>query len=232
MEKIKEKIKKEYFKYLTDKEYHEVDTLSADELLSLVNVIWSRYLRKNYLVHKVSPLAFLEDINGLLNANNLGFIVINKADLTAGNIAPNICGIICADVKLNKIVLPDEITNLMKKDISYLPEIILNTNLGEGPLSSSYENASSFAEEYSIDFLSVSSRVGTKEDYTNMARDIVTSSLFTYGLEADINLRDKLVKKYGKLIIKMVETANSLEKREELKNKIATLLSSELGITK
>ena len=120
----------------------------------------------------------------------------------------------------------------MKKDISYLPEIILNTNLGEGPLSSSYENASSFAEEYSIDFLSVSSRVGTKEDYTNMARDIITSSLFTYGLEADINLRDKLVKKYGKLIIKMVETANSLEKREELKNKIATLLSSELGITK
>lgn len=232
MEKIKEKIKKEYFKYLTDKEYHEVDTLSADELLSLVNVIWSRYLRKNYLVHKVSPLAFLEDINELLNDNNLGFMVINKADLTAGNIAPNICGIICANVKFNKLVLPDEITNLMKKDISYFPEIIFNTNLGEGPLSSSYENASSFAEEYSIDFLSVSSRVGTKEDYTNMARDIITSSLFTYGLEADINLRDKLVKKYGKLIIKMVETANSLEKREELKNKIAALLSSELGITK
>lgn len=221
MKKIKDKIKKEYFKYLTDKEYHEVDTLSADELLSLVNVIWSRYLRKNYLVHKVSPLAFLEDINELLNDNNLGFMVINKADLTAGNIAPNICGIICANVKFNKLVLPDEITNLMKKDISYFPEIIFNTNLGEGPLSSSYENASSFAEEYSIDFLSVSSRVGTKEDYTNMARDIITSSLFTYGLEADINLRDKLVKKYGKLIIKMVETANSLEKREELKNKIA-----------
>lgn len=232
MKKIKDKIKKEYFKYLTDKEYHEVDTLSADELLSLVNVIWSRYLRKNYLVHKVSPLAFLEDINELLNDNNLGFMVINKADLTAGNIAPNICGIICANVKFNKLVLPDEITNLMKKDISYFPEIIFNTNLGEGPLSSSYENASSFAEEYSIDFLSVSSRVGTKEDYTNMARDIITSSLFTYGLEADINLRDKLVKKYGKLIIKMVETANSLEKREELKNKIAALLSSELGITK
>jgi hypothetical protein len=232
MEKIKEKIKKEYFKYLTDKEYYEVDTLNADELLSLVNVIWSRYLRKNYLVHKVSPLAFLDDINGLLNANNLGFIVINKADLTDGNIAPNICGIICANVKLNKIILPDEIHNLMKKDISYFPEIILNTNLGEGPLSSSYENASSFAEEYNIDFLSVSSKIGTREDYSDMARDIIISSLFTYGLGTDINLRDKLVKKYEKLIIKMVETANSLEDQEELKNKIAALLSSELGITK
>ncbi len=228
MKLIKEKIKSDYFKYLTDKEFYMVDSLNYDELLTLTNVIWARYLKNNYLIHVVSPLAFLEDVKGLLNDNNLGFMVISNDDLKKGCIKPNICGIICSDVLFNKIILPLDAGSIRKKDISYFPLKVLNTNLGEGSLSSSYYNAFSFAEEYGIDFLPILSNKGTREDYTNMVRDVITSVLFARGFSFDINLRDRLVKKYGKEIIIMVRS----DDEDILNDKIDALLVRELDLVK
>lgn len=232
MKKIVKKIKEKYVKYLTEEEKDTLDFADKEELLVIINKIWDAYLNENVLIHKLSSsLSLLKDLNELLNSNEDGFMLISRDSLKEGLLPAGLCGFICHNVKINKLLLPNDCASLKRGDISYFPRAVLCVNIGEKELGSSYETAKDFADEYSLNFMSVISKNIKEEDYINMVKDILAAYLLKKGKASDLELRDRLISKYQKQIISLFRKEKDLEDFNAIKLEyiIGNLFDESLG---
>ncbi len=226
------KIKEKYWKYLTKEEIDTLDYITKEEMLIIINKIWQGYLREYVLIHKLSSsLSLLKDLKELLNSKEDGFILMPYNSLEEGLLPAGFCGFICHNVIINKLILPIDVASLQKVDITYFPGTVLNVNIGEKELSSAYETAEDFADEYGLNFMSITSQNINDEDYGNMVKDIVAAYLLERGMGSDITLRDKLINKYQERIISLVKKEKSLDDFDAIKLEciIGNLLDASLG---
>lgn len=201
MEKIKSRIKKDYFNGI----YFD---LTDDEVLDFVNKVWRKFLDGgSLLTMPLSPLTDIDSLPDVLKRKTNGYRIITKdgiKDIPAGEIGL----IVSIDWTQSKeVYMPDELINV--KTIEVKPEIqgIYSVNNGEGVLSSSYENAKTLAEVLDIPFKSFDKHKYipkyeiSEKDYLSLVQEVISDYIIRKHHTLDLDLRDRLVTTYQNDII-------------------------------
>ena len=187
------------------KTYFKGKNISDEIVVSFVNDIWRRFLSEdNYLVIPISQLSNIDSLEEFLKNSVYGFRILNKDTvkiIPAGEIGL----IVNVDwMESDKIYMPDELFNT--KYFRAYPNIVgvYSVNNGEGILSSSYENALHIAQTLDIPFTSFDKHdydATYEMDYDSLVSDVICTYLIKSVGKLEMDLRDKLIRKYGNAII-------------------------------
>lgn len=201
MEKIKSRIKKEYFNGI------DFD-LTDDEVLDFVNKVWRKFLEDgSLLTMPLSPITDIDSLPDVLKRKTNGYRIITKDGIKS--IPAGETGLIVSIdwTQSKEAYMPDELINI--KTIEAKPEIqgVYSVNNGEGVLSSSYENAKTLAEVLDIPFKSfdkhdyIPGYEISEKDYLSLVQDVISDYIIRKYHTLDLDLRDRLVTTYQNDII-------------------------------
>lgn len=205
---IKDKIKSEYVKYLSEEEINNLDNLNEDELRVVVSNIWGKYLDET---NQVIVARMIPSMDFSMNINNFLYTLylFPKEDYskTTNCMANLVCEVDFSKTK--RISLPGDL--LMGLDAGITPTLIVLIGCGEGKINSSYELAKYYEEELNLPLKIVDKRIyGQLLSKNDIANEVITYVLFEKGL-FNLKLKTQLVKKYENKIYRRYLELSKLE---------------------